>query len=96
MDNKSAIYMSKNGKDTKHNRHIDRRMNLVINGEEWNLHRIVWYERVLQLAYIGTNNVRGDGLNPRLWYAMVILENWQNTYKRGVTGYIRLWRTMCS
>ena len=38
---------------------------------------------------IVTKNVREDELNPISGYAMVRLENLQNTCKRGVTGYIR-------
>ena len=34
LDIKSAICMAKNGMDTKHTRHIARRMNLVRNGEK--------------------------------------------------------------
>ena len=34
LDRKSAMYMSKNGKDTKHTRHIARRMHFVKNCEE--------------------------------------------------------------
>ena len=34
LDSKSAIYMAKNCKDTKHTRHIARIMNLVRNGEK--------------------------------------------------------------
>ena len=34
LDSKSAIHMAYNGKDTKHTRHISRRPDLVINGEE--------------------------------------------------------------
>ena len=37
LDIKSAICMDNNGKDAKHTRHIPSRMNLVRNGEEWNL-----------------------------------------------------------
>ena len=33
-DSKSAICMDKNGKDTKHTRHIERRMNFVRNREK--------------------------------------------------------------
>ena len=36
LDSKSAICMAKNGKDTKHTRHIARRIHLVRNGEKWN------------------------------------------------------------
>ena len=67
--------MNKNGKDTKHTRHIYRRMHFVRNGEECNFHKIVWFERGLQLAGIGTNNISEDELNPRLGYAMVRLDN---------------------
>ena len=31
LDNKSSMFMSKNGKDTKHTRHIARRIHLVRN-----------------------------------------------------------------
>ena len=68
--------MAKNGKDTKHTIHIYRRMHLVRNSEEWNLHNTVWCEGGLQLSDIGTNIVREYELNPRLGYAMVILNNW--------------------
>ena len=34
LDCKSAMCMAKNGKDTKHTRHIARRIHLVRNGEE--------------------------------------------------------------
>ena len=33
LDIKYAMCMSRNGKDTKHTRHISRRMHLVRNGE---------------------------------------------------------------
>ena len=32
LDSKYAIFMAKNGKDTKHTRHIARRMHFVRNG----------------------------------------------------------------
>ena len=44
LDRKSAIFMANNGKDTKHTRHISRRMHLVSNGEELNFHKTLWYE----------------------------------------------------
>ena len=34
LDIKSAMCMAKNGKDTKHTRHIARRMHFVRNGEK--------------------------------------------------------------
>ena len=58
LDIKSGICMDKNGKYTKHTRHISRRMHFVINSEECNFHKTVWCEGDLQLADIGTNNVR--------------------------------------
>ena len=34
LDSKFSMCMAKNGKDTKHNRHIARRMYFVRNGEK--------------------------------------------------------------
>ena len=34
LDSKSAMYMTNNGKDTKHTIHIARRMHFVRNGEK--------------------------------------------------------------
>ena len=42
LDSKSAMCMAKNGKDTKHNRHIARRMHFVRNGERCKMHKIDW------------------------------------------------------
>ena len=67
--------MDKNGKDTKHTRHIARIMNFVSNGDKCKMHKIEWCEGVLQLADIGTNNVSEPGLTPRMKYIMVRLEN---------------------
>ena len=50
--------MTKNGKDTKQTIHISRKMHFLGNGKECNLHKTVWCEGGLQLADIGTNNVR--------------------------------------
>ena len=57
LDRKSDICMAKNGKDTKHTRHVSRRMHFVRNGEECKLYKIVCCEGGLQLEYIGTKNV---------------------------------------
>ena len=51
------MYMPKNGKDTKHTRHIARIMHLVRNGEKFKMHKIDWCEGDMQLADIGTKNV---------------------------------------
>ena len=67
--------MAKNGKDTKHTRHIARVMNLVRNGEKCKMHKIDWCEGGLQLTDIGTRNVIEPDLTPRMKYIMVILEN---------------------
>ena len=75
LDGKSAIYMAKNGKDTKHTRHIARRMHFVRNGEKCNIHKMDWCEGGLQLADIGTKNVSEPDLTPRMKYIMVRLEN---------------------
>ena len=51
-------------------------MHYVRNGEEWNLQNTVWCEGGIQLAGIGTNNVRQDELNPILGYSMLWMYNW--------------------
>ena len=38
----SAVCMDKNVEDTKHTRHISRRIYFVRNGEKCNLHKIYW------------------------------------------------------
>ena len=40
LDRKLAMYVAKNGRDTKNNRHIARIMNFVRNGEKCNMHKI--------------------------------------------------------
>ena len=67
--------MAKNSKDTKHTRHIARRMHFVRNGEKCKMHKIEWCEGGLQLAAIGTKNVSEHDLTPRIGYIMVRLEN---------------------
>ena len=64
-----------------------------MNSEIW---KKVWYEGGLQLADIGTKNVREYGLNARLGYAILRHENWHNTCTRGVIGNIIFWRAKCS
>ena len=75
LDSKSDICMDNNGKDTKHTRHISRRMHLVRNGEKCKMNKIDWCEGGLQLADIGTKNVSEPDLKPITKYIMVRLEN---------------------
>ena len=75
LDSKSVMCMANNGKDTKHTRHIAKRMHFVRNGEKCKMHKIDWCEGVLQLVDIGINNVSGPDLKPRMKYIMVRLEN---------------------
>ena len=44
LDGKSTMCMAKNGKDTKHARHIARRIHFVRNEEKRNMHKIGWCE----------------------------------------------------
>ena len=67
--------MAKNGRDTKHTRHIARRMHFVWTGEKCKMHKIEWCEGGLQLADIGTKNVSEPDLTPIMKYIMVILDN---------------------
>ena len=74
LDAKSAMCMSKNGKDIKHTRHIARRMYVLRNEEKLKMHKIDWCEVGLQLAYIGIKNVSEPDLTPKIKYIMVGLE----------------------
>ena len=67
--------MDKNGKDTKHTRHISRRMHFVRNGEKCKMNKINWCEGVLQLADIGTKNLSEPDITPIMKYIMLRLEN---------------------
>ena len=79
LDSKSTMCMSKNGNDTKHTRHIARRMHFLRNGEKCKMHKIYWCEGGLQLSDIVTKNVSEPDLTPRMKYIMVRLENWYRT-----------------
>ena len=74
MDSKSSVCMSNNRKNSKHIRHIDRRLNFVRNGETFKLQKIDWCEGDMQLADIATNNVGENDLNNRMKYIMVTLK----------------------
>ena len=76
---KYAMCMAKNGKNTKHTRHIARIMHFISNGEKWKMQKIYWCEGGLHLADIGTRNVSEPDITPRMKYMMVILENWDRT-----------------
>ena len=67
--------MAKNVKDTKHTRHIARRMHFVRKGEKCKMHKIDWSEGGLQLSDIVTKIVSEPDLTPRMKYIMVRLEN---------------------
>ena len=75
LNSKSAMCMAKNGKDTKHTRHITGRMHFVRNGQKCKMHKIDWCEGGLQLADIGTKNVSETHLTSRMKYIMVRLDN---------------------
>ena len=42
LDSKFAMCMAKTGKDTKHTRHISRRIHFVRNGEKCKMQKIDW------------------------------------------------------
>ena len=79
LDSNSAVFMDKNGKDTKHTRHISRRVIFLGNGEKFNMHKVEWGEVGLQLADISNKNVGEHDLTSRMKYIMVRLENWYRT-----------------
>ena len=57
FDRKSSMCMAKNGRDTKHTRHIARRMHFLRNVKKCKMQKTEWCEGGLQLAEIGTKNV---------------------------------------
>ena len=59
LDSKSAMCMTKNGKDTKHTRQ----------------HKINWCEGGQQLEDFGTKNLSEPDITPRMKYIMVRIEN---------------------
>ena len=71
----SNIFMDKNGKDTKHTRHISSRMHFVRNGEKCKMHKIDWCEVGLQLEDIDTKNVGDHDLTPSMKYIMLRLDS---------------------
>ena len=73
LDSKSAMCMTQKVKDTKHTRHISRRIHFLRNGEKCKMHKIDWCEVGLQLADIGTKNVSEPDLTPKMKYIMVRL-----------------------
>ena len=79
LDSKSAVCMAKSCKDTKHTIHIAIIMHFVRNGEKCNMHNIDWCEGGMQLADIGTKNLSGPDITPRMKYIMVRLKNWDIT-----------------
>ena len=76
VDSKSTMCTAKNGKDTKHTRHIARRVHLLRNGEKCKMHKIDQCEGGLQLADIATKNVGEHNSTPRMKYIMVRIDNW--------------------
>ena len=75
LDGKPDTCIAKNGKDTKHTRHIKTIMNFVRNGESYKMHKIDWCEGGLKLEEIATKNVGEHHLTPRIKYIMVRLDN---------------------
>ena len=90
LDSKSAMWMAKNGKDTKHTRHIARGINSVRNEKKCKMHKIDWCEGGLQLADIGTKNVSEPDLTTRNKYIMIILKNWDRTLVQEVWQNTRI------
>ena len=80
LDSKSYFCMAKNGKDTKHTRHIAIILHFVRNGEKWKMHNIELCGGGLKLADIAAKNVGENDLNPRIKYIRVRLDNWYITF----------------
>ena len=74
LDSHYDLCMDKNVKDTKHTRHVTRRIYLVRNSENCKMHKIDWCEEGLQLEDNATNNFGEHDLTPRMKYIMARLE----------------------
>ena len=96
LDSESAVCMANNIRDTKHTRHIARRIHFVRNGENCKMHKIEWCERGLQLEDIATENVGENDFNSRMKYNIVRLDIPENTCTIGATGERRVFGTRCS
>ena len=79
LDRKSAVCMNKNGKDTKHKRHIFRIVHFVRNGENYKMHKIDCCEGGLLFADIANNNVGDNDLNTIMKYIMASIDNYDRT-----------------
>ena len=79
LDSKSAVCTTNNDKDTKHTRHISKRVHFVSNDKICKMHKIEWCEVVLQLVGIAIKTFGGNALNLIMKYVMVGLDNWDIT-----------------
>ena len=66
LDSEYSMCMAKNGKDTKHTRHIPKIIYFVRNREKCMMNKINWCEGSQQLADIPTNNFGEPYLTPRM------------------------------
>ena len=83
LDSNSSVCMYKNGKDTKHTRHIARIMHFVRHVKKCKMHNIDWCEGGLKFSDIATNNVGEHALTPSMKYIMVgIKTETEHLYKR--------------
>ena len=71
--------MGKIGKGGDHTRHISRKLNFVRNGDKCKQHNHDLCEEGLKLADIATKNVGQNGLNLRMKYIVVRLDNEERT-----------------
>ena len=67
--------MIKNGKYNKHTKNFAKRLHFVRKGENWNMHKIDWFEGGLKVIYIATKNVGEHDLTPGIKYIMLRLDN---------------------
>ena len=75
LDSKSAVCMTRTGKDTNNTSHIARRVHFVRNSKNCKMNKIDWCEGGPQLTEISTMNVGDNDLNIRMKYITAILDN---------------------
>ena len=76
LDRNYAVFMARNGKDTKHIRQISRRVYFVKNVEKFKMHKIDLCEEGLKLSDITTKNIWENSSNTGMKYIMFVLDSW--------------------
>ena len=76
VDNSSTIQMASNTRQTRRNRHIQRRFHYVRQGQRDGKHKIIWIRKEDQLADITTKSQEASKIDPQFIRIMYELPNY--------------------